>query len=298
VIALVTDSASQIPPDLARRFAVEVVPLTVTVDGVDHTEGEDLDADGFWAFFDGATPTVTTSQPSPGRFAGAYAALARQGADEILSVHIGSQLSGTVGSARLAAASAPVPVRVVDTGTASFAITCCVWEAALALAAGASVEDAATAARAVAATVGMVFMVKALDLARAGGRLAADANDAVQKLGTGAVPVLTLVGGAMEVVGQVAEVGDAAEIMAACVPTAGTAGTAGTALRVGVGVADSATAALGRALEERLTGTAGVLEIVRYRVGPSVGAHTGPGTVGVVWYPTGVTGGLSPTGPR
>jgi len=291
VIALVTDSNSQIPPDLARRFAVEVVPLTVTVDGVDHTEGEDLDADGFWAFFDGATPTVTTSQPSPGRFAEAYAALARQGADEILSVHVGSQLSGTVGAARLAAASAPVPVRVVDSGTASFAVTCCVWEAALALAAGASVEQAATAAQAVAATVGMVFVVKALDLAQAGGRLA---TDAILKLGTGAVPVLTLVGGAMEVVGQVAEVGDAARIMADCVPTAGTAGT----LRVGVGVADPATAALGQALEERLTGTAGVLEIVHYRVGPSVGAHTGPGTVGVVWYPTGVTGGLSPTGPR
>ncbi|MGI8776071.1 MAG: DegV family protein [Acidimicrobiales bacterium] len=298
MIGLVTDSNSQIPPDLARELAVEVVPLTVTIDGVDHTEDEDLDADGFWAFFDGATPTVTTSQPSPGRFAETYAALARQGVEEILSVHIGSELSGTVGSARLAAASAPVPVHVVDTGTASFAVTCCVWEAALALAAGASVDEATAAAEAVAATVGMVFVVKALELAHAGGRLVSDARDSVLELGPGAVPVLTLMGGAMEVVGQVAEVADAADVMADCVRTAGTAGTAGIALRVGVGVADAATAALGRALEDRLRVIEGVLDVVRYRVGPSVGAHTGPGTVGAVWYPTGVTGTLSPTGRR
>jgi len=295
VIGLVTDSNSQIPPDLARDLAVEVVPLTVTVDGVDHTEGEDLDADGFWAFFDGATPTVTTSQPSPGRFAETYAALARQGVEGILSVHIGSELSGTVGSARLAAASAPVPVHVVDTGTASFAVTCCVWEAALALAAGASVDEATAAAEAVAATVGMVFVVEALDLAHAGGRLVSDPGDAGLELGPGAVPVLTLVGGAMEVVGQVADVADAADVMADCVRTAGTAGAA---LRVGVGVADAATAALGRALEDRLTAIDGVLDVVRYRVGPSVGAHTGPGTVGAVWYRTGVSGTLSPTGRR
>jgi len=290
VIGLVTDSNSQIPTDLAEKFDVEVVPITVTVDGVSYIEGVDLDADAFWALFEGATPQVTTAQPSAGRFVEAYAAAARRGADEILSVHIGSGLSGTVNAARLAAASAPVPVHIVDTGTASFAVTCCVWEAALALAAGASVEEAAAAAETVAATVGMVFVVKALDLARAGGRLATAAPDAVLKLGSDVVPVLTLIGGAMEIVGQVADVEFAADVMANQVRTAGSS------LRVGVGLADPATAPLAQALEDRLLGASEVLEVVRYRVGPSVGAHTGPGTVGAVWYPAGVEGRtVSPT---
>jgi len=293
VIGLVTDSNSQIPIDLAQKFDVEVVPLTVTVDGVSYIEGVDIDADAFWALFEGATPKVTTAQPSPGRFVEAYAAAARRGADEILSVHIGSGLSGTVNAARMAAASAPVPVHIVDTGTASFAVTCCVWEAALALAAGASAEEAGAAAETVAATVGMVFVVKALDLARAGGRLATAAPDAVLKLGSDVVPVLTLIGGAMEIVGQVADVEFAADVMADQVRTAGSS------LRVGVGLADPATAPLAQALEDRLLGASEVLDVVRYRVGPSVGAHTGPGTVGAVWYPAGVEGGtVSPTGLR
>lgn len=277
MIGLVVDSNSQIPPDLARRYGVEVVPLTVTVDGVAYAEGEDLDADRFWAFFRGASPAVATSQPSPGRFAQAYAAVAARGADEILSVHIGSSLSGTVNSARLAATSAPVPVGVVDTGTASFAVTCCLWQAAEAAGAGASLEEAAAAAEEVAATVGNVFVVKALDLARAGGRLAA--TDAATGAATGSVPVLALAGGAMEVVGQVADLDQAADAMANRVRGGGAS------LRVGVGMADEGVAPLAQALVDRLSGAPEVIDVVRYRVGPSVGVHTGPGTVGAVWYP-------------
>ena len=57
-------------------------------------------------------------------------------------------------------------------------------------------------------------------------------------------------------------------------------------LRVGVGVADTKAAPLWLALEERLRTSENVIDIVRYRIGPSVAAHTGPGTAGACWYPT------------
>ena len=279
MIRLVTDSNAQLSPELAQRYRVEVVPFTVTLDGVEHAEGEDLDADAFWACFEGRTPAVTTSQPSPGRFAAAYEAVAAQGAEEIISIHIGSAVSGTVNSARLAADSAPVPVRVVDTGTASFAVACCVWEAGEALARGATAEEVAAVAGAVASRVGNVFVVGALDLARAGGRLA-ERSDAAAFPGSDGdgIPVLRLRGGTMEVVGRAADLDRAAEAMAEAVRAGGTG------LRVGVGVADPATETLAQALEARLAETPEVRETVRYRVGPSVGAHTGPGTVGAVFY--------------
>lgn len=273
MIALVTDSNAMLPPALAERYGVAVVPLTVRVDGADHLEGVDIDADDFYARFDAGTPAVSTSQPSPGRFADVYRAVAERGAEAILSVHIGSALSGTVNSARLAAADAPVPVRVVDTGTASFAIACCVWEAAEAVAGGATLEEAATVAEAVGATVGNVFVVGALDLARAGGRLAAGA------LGPTTIPVLSLSGGAMRPVGEVADMDEAAAAMAAHVRSSGAS------LRVGVGVADAGALPVVEALEDLLTGVPEVRELVRYRIGPSVGAHTGPGTVGAMYYP-------------
>ena len=62
--------------------------------------------------------------------------------------------------------------------------------------------------------------------------------------------------------------------------------SAGERLRVGIGVADQGAAPLWQALEARLTGAPSVAELVRYRIGPSVGAHTGPGTAGAVYYPT------------
>ena len=278
MIGLVTDSNSQLPAELAERYGVEIVPLTVTVDGVAHLEGVDLDADGFYErFADGRVPEVSTSQPSPGQFADVYRRLADAGATEILSIHIGSEISGTLNSARLAAQGSAVPVRLVDTGTASFGVACCVWEAAEALARGATVEEAAQVAEQLAATVGNVFTVRALDLARAGGRLAAGVD-----AGTGdAIPVLSLVGGAITVVGTAATMAEAADVMADRVTAAGTR------LRVAVGVADADAAPLVGALEDRLRGHEQVLEMVRYRVGPSVGVHSGPGTAGAFFYPAG-----------
>lgn len=278
MIGFCTDSSAQLPPDLRDRYRVEIVPLTVTVDGTDYLEWVDLDADRFYGFFaGGATPEVSTAAPSPGRFGEAYRALAEAGATEILSVHIGSALSGTLNAARLAAQLAPVPVRLVDTGTASFAVSCCLWEAAEAVAAGAGLEAAAEVAGRVAARTGNVFVVRAVELVRRGGRMGA-AEDGAED---GAVPVLRLVGGAYEPVARARSVEEAADVMAAAVLAGGDR------LRVGISVADASGAPVREALERRLAGAPGIVEVVRYRVGPSVGAHSGPGTAGAVWYPTG-----------
>lgn len=276
MIGFVTDSNAQLPEELVERYSVEVVPLTVTVDGVPLLEGVDIDADGFYARFESGRPEVSTSQPSLGRFAEAYARAAARGADEILSVHIGSALSGTINAARLAAQSTPVRVRLVDSGTASFAVACCLWEAAEAVRAGASLDEAAGVAEHVGATVDNIFVVGALDRARAGGRLAHDANAG------DAIPVLRLARGVMDTVGVAHDLEEAAELMARSVRSSGSA------LRVGVGVADAATVAVGDALAARLATADEVLEIVRYRVGPSVGVHTGPGTAGACYYPAGI----------
>ena len=278
MIGLVTDSNSQLPSELAERYGVEIVPLVVTVDGEEFEEGVTLDADGFYARFSGdVAPRVTTSQPSPGRFAAAFEALARRGAEQVLAVHVGSALSGTVNSARVAAGTTSLPVRIVDTGAASFGVSCCVWEAGEALAAGASLEEAATVAEAVAARVGTVFTVRALDLARAGGRLRG-AGDEELGAGGGAIPVLTMEGAQARVVAHAADVAAAADAMAAYVLAGGEP------LRVGLGIADAGAAPLWQALEERLAGAPGVREVVRYRIGPSVGAHTGPGSAGAYFH--------------
>ena len=268
-----TDSNAQLPPELAERYGVEIVPLTVTIDGIPYLEGVNLDAADFYARFEHRRPIVTTAQPSPGQFAEAYEAVADRGATEILSIHIGASVSGTVNSARLASQVSPVPVRVVDTGTASFAVSLCLWEAAEAVARGATLEDAAAVAERVGAGVGNVFVAGVLDLARAGGRL----GDVAPAPTT--IPVLTLAGGVMREVDRCGDLGQAAAAMATFVRAGGSS------LRVGVGVADPGTLPLVTAVEDQLREAPEVAELVRYVVGPSVGAHTGPGTVGAMFAP-------------
>jgi DegV family protein with EDD domain len=276
VIGLVTDSSSQLPPLLRDRFDVHVVPLTIVVDGKEHDEGVDLDASEFYARL-AAGAEVSTAAPSPGRIRETWEGAVASGATEILSIHIGSNTSATVNAANLATSMSDVPVTVVDTETASFPVACCVWGAGLAIERGATIDEAADAARAVAATVDNVFIVGALDLARRGGRLAAGADQ-----GEG-IPVLAMHGGTMDVVERVHDLDGAADAMARYFDER----SGGRPHRAGVGhagapdLADELAAVLGTRSE--------ATELVRYDVGPSVGAHTGLGTAGCVFFPADIT---------
>lgn len=271
MIRLVVDSNSQITPALRERYAVEVVPLTVVVDGKAFLEGDEIDLAGITAALE-RQAVVATSTPSPGRFLQAYERAADEGATAVLSVHAGGQVSGTTNSARLAAGMSRIPVEVVDTGSASFPVTLCAWAAAEALAASGSLSDAAQAARDTAAAVDNVFIVGTLALAARGGRLAA-AVEAVD------IPVLALTAGTMQAVGRVA---DAASAVAAMVDRVVVQG-AGRRLRIGVG--HLAAAQLADQLERELVRRVDVEQLVRYDVGPSVAVHTGLGTVGCVFHP-------------
>lgn len=277
MIVVCCDSGAQLPAELAAAHGIEVIPLSVSIDDVDHLEGVNLDADAFWARFeDGHVPRVTTAAPSPGRIAATYQRLADLGANAIVSIHTGAELSSTLNAARIAAEASGVPVELVDTQSASFVVGCAALAAADAVAAGASADEAAQQARTVAARCGNVFVVGALDLARAGGRLAADVAEPHPG---GPVPVLRLADGKITVVGEARSSDEAAELMAAEILVSGAR------MRVGIGVADSAAEPLATDLRRRLEGSGRAVELLEYRVGPSVGAHTGPGTAGAVYHP-------------
>jgi DegV family protein with EDD domain len=272
MIGLVTDSNAQLPADLRERYQVGVVPLTVVVDDHPYQEGVDITTAEFYDRL-AAGASVSTAAPSPGSVLAVYEQSAAAGATEILSIHIGSNTSATVNAVRVAAGSSQVPVEIVDTGTASFAVACCVWAAGEVLAAGGDLSRAADAARRVAGEVGNVFIVGALDLARRGGRLAAGAAE-----GEG-LPVLALAAGQMQSVGQVHDVEAAVDAMTDYLVEA----AAAVPQRVGVG--DALASELAEAYAARLADRPEVAELVRYEIGPSVGAHTGAGTVGACFFP-------------
>ena len=277
MIGIVVDSNSQMPAALAHRYGIVVVPLTVTVDGVDYREGIDIDADRFYAAWaDGHVPTVETSQPSPGAFVDAYRTAIAAGATEILSVHISEAMSGTLNSARLGAQQVDVPVRLVDSGTASFGISCCAWAAADAIAAGADLEAAAEVAQRRGAELHTNFVVGVPQLVERSGR--AEGLD-VASSGDDKVAVLAMTGPALSVLGRFSELESAVAAMvedALARPASSDVG-----LMIAVGMSDVTSAPVATGLQQALGGHPLVAEVIEYRIGPSVGAHTGPGTAGL-----------------
>jgi len=277
MIGLVVDSNSQMPADLVERFGIEVVPLTVTVDGIDFLEGVDIDADRFYSSWaNDHVPSVATSQPSPGAFAEAYRRLASRGATEIVSVHIAAEMSGTLNSARLGADMVDVPVHLVDSGTASFGISCCAWAAAEVIQQGADVDMAVRVAAERAATLHTSFVVGVPQLVDRSGR--ADGVD-VERAADAGVPVLAMTGSDLFVLETVTDLDAAVGVMvddALAWPP-----SAGDGLRIAIGTSDRSSRVMAAPLAAALEGDQAVAELVHYRIGPSVGAHTGPGTAGL-----------------
>ena len=267
MIGICTDSNSQLPQSLAERYAVEVVPVTITVDEHDYLEGVDLDADEFYEMLAAdPPPIVSTSQPSPGQFAAAYDTLLHRGCDEIVSIHVTAATSGTLNSARLAARLLPIPVRLVDSGTAGFGVSCCVWAAGDAIARGATIDQAVHVAESLAPRIGAIFVVGQLNFTRTGDEL-------------DGVPVMTVHEGHLDVVSRVTTLTEAVKAMAT------RASDWGSRLNVAVGVGGAAGKALSQAVADTLRDSPNVLEVVRYRIGPSVGVYAGPETVGCFMFP-------------
>ncbi|MEL7210736.1 MAG: DegV family protein, partial [Actinomycetota bacterium] len=265
--ALIVDSTALLGPELVARTGAIVVPVTVTIDGVDHLDGVDIEADEFYRRMGGDDPPpVATAQPAPGAFLDAYRRAAAAGATSALAVLVGSAFSGTVDSARLGAEASPIPVECVDTGQASFGVGLCALEAAEALADGASPADAAARARARSASIESVFIVQAIELARASGRF----DGAGLSPSSEAIPVLRFAGGELTVTAEVDDLDAAVEAMAAAVVAGGRR------IRVASGLADLATKPVTDGLEQRLDGHPLVAELLRYRVGPAVAATVGP----------------------
>jgi fatty acid-binding protein DegV len=179
-VAICTDSSTLFPGGVAEQLGVTIVPIAITLDGRVVDEHA-TPIDDFYARMS-AGERATTSQPSPGELLDAYSTLASGGASDVLSIHLDGRVSGTTGSAELAAREAPIPVTVVDTRTVSFGVGLCVRAAAQALGAGASVHDAASLAAAVGTRQRNVFVAPQ----GPPGRLPAAAGWAVLKFADGA----------------------------------------------------------------------------------------------------------------
>lgn len=277
-VAIITDSTAYLSPDQIRRHDLAVVPLQVIIGGTVRDEGVQISAGEVARALHRAAP-VTTSRPSPQRFADAYAASADARASCILSIHLSSDMSGTVDAARLAASEARLPVRVVDTRSIGMGLGFPVLAAAAEAESGSGAEGAAGAAERCASATHTLFYLDTLEHLRRGGRIGAAAS----LLGSALMmkPLLHIVDGR---IGPLDKVRTASRAMARLEEVA--AETAEHANRSDIAVQHldnhSRADALAERLRERLPG---VVNLHVGEVGAVIGAHVGPGMVAVVVSP-------------
>lgn len=120
MVGIVTDSVACLPGEVAGRLGIEVVPVHVILDGVEYRDGVDLAPDEAYAVLDRSS-TYASAAPGVEEWYAAFERSVAAGHDSVVVVPVSRKLSSTFDSARLAASTAPVPVAVVDSGTATAA---------------------------------------------------------------------------------------------------------------------------------------------------------------------------------
>jgi DegV family protein with EDD domain len=283
-VAVVTDSTAYLPDELAARLigdhAITVVPLQVVVRGRSLAEGVEVTSgEVAQALLEGLP--VTTSRPAPQLFAETYRELAAGGATGIVSVHMSGDLSGTVEAARAAArqvAEDAVDVNVVDSRCLGMGLGFAVLAALRAIRDGADAATAAQQARRRALATSAWLYVDTLEYLRRGGRI----GPAVAMVGSALAvkPLLHLVDGRLEPLDRVRTASRALARLEEFV----VAEVDGRAVDLAVHHLASPERAqqLAARLQERLPGIGSVYV---GEVGAVVGAHVGPGMIGVVVAP-------------
>jgi DegV family protein with EDD domain len=274
--AIVLDSTADFPEAPERFPNWRVVPLYVRFGNESFRDYVDLGPADFYARLRASPVMPTTSQPTPGDFQAVYEELGRY--ERVYSLHIAGTLSGTVESARTAAAEFGDRIRVVDTETASAAVAMLGLAIQRRLERDTSDEEVEDLVRRHRSESQLIFTLDTLDyLARGGriGRAAAWAGGLMR-----VKPILTIRDGEVVPLKRVRGNQRAFQEFIAAFEL-GSSDRPG--LRVAIADADAPDRT--QALKElvRRTRPQAQLEIVT-TLGPVIGTHAGPGTVGLFWF--------------
>jgi DegV family protein with EDD domain len=146
-IAIITDTDSSLPPDLAKQYNIVEVPIIVQFGEETFRDVYDIDNAAVFARVDREGSLPKTAAPSPGNFSRAFQSAFDSGAEQILCLTISSEMSAVYSAALSAAEMFPgKSIKVVDSRTLAYGQGLMVIEAARAIAAGASMEEAVATA--------------------------------------------------------------------------------------------------------------------------------------------------------
>jgi DegV family protein with EDD domain len=276
-IAIVTDSTADIPTELVEEYGIHVAPQILIMGDNTWRDGVDIDPPTFYELLQTSLAFPSTSQPSASDFKDLFVELSKE-FDGIVAVVVSDELSGTLNSAQMAAASLPdVPIEIIDSRAVSMMLGFQVLAAAQAAATGADRKAVADAARALIGRTRVYFVVDTLEYLHRGGRIGAAARlvgsalnlKPLLEIKDGIVTPLTRVRTRRKALNKVLEL---------------LKEQLGEGDRVHMSVLHVAAPEDAARFGEKLEAHFHPVEMIHTECGPVVGAHAGPGTVGVAFY--------------
>lgn len=271
-IHVVTDSACDLAPDLAAARGIRVVPLTIRFEQEELVDQVELTAKEFWDRVAAGGELPQTAAPSPGAFQQAFLAAAEQGATGVICINLSSGVSATYQSAVAAATAVAgsITVTVVDSRTLTMGTGLLVLAAADLADEGFDLPTIVDRIEAMKLRTHVYGVIDTLDFLRRGGRI----------------------GGAAHLVGSMLSIKPVIEVRNGVVEVESKQRTRARSLAYLAGKANEATPLERLALVNGAAGDVDIVlaairqvpsrhELVVSDLGPVVGSHAGPGTIGL-----------------
>ena len=279
MIRIVTDSTCDLPEAEVARHRIHVVPIIIAFGTESYREGVTIDPPTFYRRIEEEGVLPTTSQPSPGDFAEAYRALAAEGADTILSLHVTGKLSGTCRSAEMAAEMVKdlVRVYVFDSLAGSAALGYMALEAARMAEKGADAATILSRLEAIRRRVHFLLTLQDLRFAQMSGRVGRLQGALASLLNV--KPIIYLEDGLLDVAERVRTRKRAVDRMIEMMKE-----RVGTSLPVRLAVVHAEAPEEAQMLLERALQTFNAQESFLEDLAISLAVHFGPGTLGLIAY--------------
>jgi DegV family protein with EDD domain len=273
-VRIITDSASDLPQQLVNEHRIGVVPLSVRFGDKEYIDRQDLTVAEFWNMCSSSPTLPETAAPSPGQFEAEFRKLAGEGATGIVVVALSSDLSATMQSADLAAkaVAGDIPVRIVDSRSASMGQGITAVACAKLAANGATLDEVAELGIRLAAKSKLWGALDTLENLKKGGRIGG--AKAMLASALSIKPIITVEEGKIAEGGKQRTRSKALAFLVDQVKNAGPIENLAV-LHAQCDDVDDLVASL-RAVHQG--------DIVVGDVGAIIGAHTGKGTIGVTFH--------------
>ncbi len=272
-IALVTDSTVDFTEDLVKQCDAHIIPLKVLFGDQEYLDGE-ISSEEFYRRLQIEKELPKTSQPSPEQFSNLYDKLLEE-YHEVISIHISSELSGTLNSARLAAERLKDKIHLIDTKTISMGVGMMMIEASNYIKEGLEAAHILEKMDKLRSNVETVFTLNTLEYLQKGGRIGKVQGIMGQFFNI--KPIIRV--GDDGIYHTLAKARSQEKALDKMVESFKELAKGRKCIRFGV--AHGAALEAGLYLKEALENTFEMPSTIFTQVGPVIGVHTGPGTIGV-----------------